>query len=312
MLPLLKSLRPHQWTKNVVVFAGLFFSGQGTTQSAVLTEAAAFGLFCALSSAVYLLNDVLDVQRDRLHPVKRHRPIASGKVPIPVALVLSAALAGGALAGGWLVARNLCFVLSAYLVLQLAYSMRLKHVVILDVLCIATGFFLRVLAGVVALSVGISPWLTACSVQLALFLALCKRKAEVLAIGDGDGESTMAQRPILQEYAGPATDMMVGVMAASTLVTYTLYTILPSSVFQIAQDIAPRMASESSAGSPWMMATLPFVLYGMLRYLYLVYHREEGERPESILITDKPLIASVVLYAAVAGIAVYGAELSGG
>ena len=308
MLALAASLRPHQWTKNVVVFAAVFFSGRGTNVDDILLCAGAFALFCALSSSVYLFNDVADRERDRQHPVKRNRPIASGKVSVGAAvaagLVLSlGSLAGSYVLGGW----NTFAVFASYLVMQVAYSLVLKHKVIVDVLCIAAGFLLRVFAGVMVLGAVISPWIVACSVQLALFLALCKRRAEAAGLDENAEAGT--QRPALRDYAGPATDMMIGVMATATPVTYALYTIIPNALIYYlpAREQRPTVRF----GARGMIWTLPFVLYGVLRYLYLVYHREKGERPEEVLFTDRPLLLAIVLYAVVAGWAVYTAGPAG-
>ncbi|MBC8329205.1 MAG: decaprenyl-phosphate phosphoribosyltransferase [Planctomycetes bacterium] len=301
MPPLLRSLRPRQWTKNLVVFAGLVFSGQvlgaGTLDgySPALAAFWAFLAFCAASSAVYLVNDVLDRERDRLHPVKRLRPIASGQVAPRPALGLAALLAAAAVAASLLLARPAAGPVAAYLALQLAYSLRLKHVVLLDVFCIAAGFLLRVLAGVWAIDVPLSPWLVACSVQLALFLALCKRKAELVALD----QEAPDQRPLLAEYDGPGLDVMVAIVASATVVTYGLYTLLPGALLSLDVEI------ESQAGRPGMVWTFPFVLYGVLRYLHLVYQKERGQRPERLLIEDRPLLLAILGYAAVVAVVLY-------
>ena len=224
MSPLLKALRPRQWTKNLVVFAGLAFSGQALDFEIASRAAIAFALFCAASSGVYLFNDLLDRDRDRQHPVKRLRAIASGALPASTAATAAILLAGGALGASLVLELGSAWqAIGGYLLLQLAYTLHLKHVFLLDVFSIAAGFLLRVLAGVWAIEAPLSPWLVACTVQLALFLALCKRKAEVTAVGEG----STAQRPLLEDYAGPGLDIMVSVVAAALLVTYTLYTLLP-------------------------------------------------------------------------------------
>jgi 4-hydroxybenzoate polyprenyltransferase len=294
MPPLLKALRPRQWTKNLVVFAGLAFSGGATDLDTVLRASLAFALFCAASSGVYLFNDLLDFERDQQHPVKCKRAIASGALSKKAAATASITLAFGALAIA-LVYSSAADAILGYLILQLGYTLRLKHVVILDVFCIAAGFLLRVLAGVWAIEAPLSPWLVACTVQLALFLALCKRRAEVVAVGQG----STAQRPLLEEYAGPGTDVMVGVSAAALLVTYTLYTLLPGALLQL------DVTMESRAGEPGMIWTVPFVMYGVMRYLYLVYRQEQGERPERILTGDLPLLLNILAYCAVVGSVVY-------
>ena len=294
MPAILLALRPRQWTKNLVIFAGLAFSGGASDADTISKAVLAFALFCAASSAVYLFNDLLDRKRDQQHPVKRNRPIASGQVSVSTAAMTSAGLAVAALALGFAFSDAPDAIL-AYLVLQGAYSLRLKHVVILDVFCIAAGFLLRVLCGVWAIDAPLSPWLVACTVQLALFLALCKRRAEVVAIGDG----SHAQRPLLRAYAGTGTDVMIGVAAAALLATYTLYTLLPGALLQM------DVTMESRAGEPGMIWTVPMVLYGVMRYLFLVYNQEKGERPERILTNDLPLALSILAYCAVVGWVVY-------
>jgi 4-hydroxybenzoate polyprenyltransferase len=279
----------------LVVFAGLAFSGQALDFEIASRAAIAFALFCAASSGVYLFNDLLDRERDRLHPVKRLRAIASGALPASTAATVAILLAGTALGASLVLELGSAWqAIGGYLLLQLAYTLHLKHVFLLDVFSIAAGFLLRVLAGVWAIEAPLSPWLVACTVQLALFLALCKRKAEVTAVGEG----STAQRPLLQEYSGPGLDVMVSVVAAALLVTYTLYTLLPGAL--LALDVP-----ESRAGEPGMIWTIPFVAYGVLRYLYLVYRQERGERPEKLLTGDVPLFLTVAAYGGVVGWVIY-------
>ena len=295
MSPLLKALRPRQWTKNLVVFAGLAFSGQALDFEIASRAAIAFALFCAASSGVYLFNDLLDRDRDRQHPVKRLRAIASGALPASTAATAAILLAGGALGASLVLELGSAWqAIGGYLLLQLTYTLHLKHVFLLDVFSIAAGFLLRVLAGVWAIEAPLSPWLVACTVQLALFLALCKRKAEVTAVGEG----STAQRPLLEDYAGPGLDIMVSVVAAALLVTYTLYTLLPGALLALE-------VPKSRAGEPGMIWTIPFVAYGVLRYLYLVYRQERGERPEKLLTGDVPLFLTVAGYGGVVGWVVY-------
>jgi len=298
MHPILKSLRLRQWTKNGVLFAGLAFSGGASEAGTVFEATCAFLAFCLGSSAVYLINDILDRERDRAHPAKCLRPIAAGTLGIQTASVLALLLMAAATALAWPLG-NALWALVAYWILQAFYTPWLKHVFLLDVFCIAAGFSLRVLAGVWAVEAPLSPWLVACTVQLALFMALCKRRAEAATL-DLDGGDNTAQRPTLAEYAGQATDMMIAVIAASTLVTYTLYTLLPATV--VAAGI-PGLVSR--AGAPGMVFTLPFVYYGVLRYLYLVYGQGRGERPERIATMDLPTILAAAGFATVAGVVIY-------
>jgi 4-hydroxybenzoate polyprenyltransferase len=240
---------------------------------------------------------VLDRERDRHHPDKRLRPIASGEVSVPTAIGLAIALAAAALfitacqGQAWLA-------IVLYFGLQLLYSPWLKHVYLVDVFCIAAGFSLRVLAGVWAINIPASPWLIACTVQLALFLALCKRRAEVSALKDGDDPAK--QRPTLAVYNSPATDLMVVIMAAAVLITYTLYTLLPANIIE-----AGNVDLESRAGMTGMVATLPFVYFGVMRYLHLVYSKGGGERPERLATMDLHLISCALGFAATAGYLIY-------
>ena len=276
---LLVSLRPEQWTKNLLVFAGLIFGGRLLDRQEVLLAVAAFVVFCALSAAVYLINDVADREADRRHPLKRTRPIASGELPVAVAVAAAAVLGAGGLAAAFMIHRQFGTVASAYLALLLGYSMALKHIVIIDVLTIAGGFVLRAVAGAVVVLVPIGPWLLVCTTLLALFLALSKRRHELVLLGGG----AIEHRPILEEYSPYLLDQMIAVVTASTLIAY--------SVFAISPETAERL------GTTRLGLTIPFVLYGIFRYLYLVHLKRGGGSPAAMLLTDRPLLACVALWA---------------
>ncbi len=278
---LLAAMRPHQWTKNLLVFAALLFAKKFVgpeAQHFILLSVAAFALFCAASSASYLLNDVCDAQRDRAHPLKRFRPVASGALPAKTALAVAALLAAGALAGGVGLGVPFGLAVLAYLVLQAAYSLVVKHVVIIDVLCIAASFVLRAWAGALAIGVEFSHWLMICAALLALFLALAKRRHELVEVADAPNH-----RRSLADYTPQMLDQMIAVVTASTLMAYALYTIDRETVAKFGTDN--------------LKFTIPFVLYGIFRYLYLVYSRREGGSPARHLLTDKPLLLDVFLYA---------------
>ena len=277
---LLVSLRPEQWTKNLFVFAGLIFGHRLTDASAVLTATAAFGVFCALSGAVYLFNDIADRERDRRHPLKRLRPVASGQLPVRVAAVTGTVIGTTAMGAAFAVSVALGAVAAAYLGLLLAYSAILKHVVIVDVLTIAAGFVLRTVAGALAVAVPISDWLVVCTTLLALFLALSKRRHELVMLADEAGD----YRQSLNEYSPYLLDQMVAVVTASSLIAYALYTISP--------DTAARV------GTSRLPLTIPFVLYGIFRYLYLVHMKQRGESPSALLLADRPLLICVGLWVA--------------
>jgi 4-hydroxybenzoate polyprenyltransferase len=284
---LLVSLRPEQWTKNLVVFAGLLFGHQLFDPRAVALALAAFAVFCALSGVVYLLNDVADREADRRHPLKSRRPIASGALPPGVALSAAVVIGGAASAAAFAIRPAFGVVSLAYVGLLGAYSARLKHVVIIDVLTIAIGFVLRAVAGAVVIAVPISQWLLVCTVLLALFLALSKRRHEIVLLAGGASE----HRRILGEYSPYLLDQMIGVVTASTLIAYIFYTLSP--------ETAQRF------GTPYMGLTTVFPLYGIFRYLYLVHQKEGGGSPTAMLLTDKPLLVCVALWAASVVVIVY-------
>jgi 4-hydroxybenzoate polyprenyltransferase len=274
------SLRPAQWTKNLFVLAGLLFGRRLLDLESALLAAAAFAIFCALSSAVYLFNDVLDREVDRVHPLKSARPIASGALDPRLAVIVAGILSVGAIHSALIVGPALGLVAGAYLLLLGMYSMWFKHIVIVDVLTIAAGFVLRAVAGAVAVSVPISQWLLVCTTLLALFLALSKRRHELTLLAAGATE----HRRILQEYSPYLLDQMVGVVTASTLVAYAIYA--------TSTETAARLATDR------LGITIPFVLYGIFRYLYLVHQKRGGGSPIEMLLTDRPLLVCVGLWAA--------------
>jgi hypothetical protein len=282
------SLRPEQWSKNAFVFAGLLFGGRLTQGPQYLAAAGvAFAVFCGLSGAVYLINDVADRAADAGHPLKRLRPIAAGHLSPSAALTGAAILAVVCLAGAFAISRGLGLAGTAYLGLLALYSFWLKHVVILDVLAIAGGFVLRAVAGALVVDVSISPWLLICVTLLALFLGLSKRRHELTLLGVGAG----GHRPILDAYSPYLLDQMISVVAAATLVAYSVYT--------TDSDTAARVGSSNLA------LTIPLVLYGIFRYLYLVHREQGGGSPAAMLVTDRPLLACVGLWALAVGVLLY-------
>jgi 4-hydroxybenzoate polyprenyltransferase len=287
---LVASLRPRQWTKNLLVFAGLIFS-RGLHEPVLLARSTlAFVLFCLLSGGVYLINDVLDAERDRAHPQKRHRPVASGRVRPSVALAAGLLLLVGATLAAFALSLRLGVVALAYAALLTAYSIGLKHVVIVDTLIIAGGFVLRALAGVVVLDIEFSYWLLFCTILLALFLTFGKRRHELLALEGGATD----HRPILSEYSPQLLDQMIAVVTASTLMAYALYTMAP--------DTHARL------GTTRLPLTIPFVLYGIFRYLYLLYRRDLGGNPSEHLLTDRALLVAVALWGVTVVLVLYGAR----
>jgi 4-hydroxybenzoate polyprenyltransferase len=286
-LALLASLRPRQWVKNLFVFAGVIFSQQLLTPL-VWPALAAFAIFCGLSGAIYLFNDVADVDKDRLHPSKRRRPVASGALPIGAAIGFGVLLLAGCLAAAFRLSPAFGLVALFYAVLLTAYSLWLKHLVILDVLTVSTGFVLRAVAGAVAVDVEISGWLLICTILIALFLALGKRRHEYRSL-TGDAA---AHRPILAEYSEGFLDQMISVVTASTVTTYALYTMSPETVAKFHTRLLPL--------------TLPFVLYGIFRYLYLLYRRDLGGNPSDLLVTDRGLLLDALLWMVTTLAIIYG------
>lgn len=287
-LSLFVSLRPAQWTKNLIIFAGLIFGQRLLDPGAVLQSIAAFAVFCALSGVVYLVNDIADREADRRHPLKRYRPIASGEVPVRAALALAAALGVAALVSAFLLRFEFGLISAAYLAMLALYSGPLKHIVIIDVLTIAVGFVLRAAAGAIVLGVEIGHWLLIVTLLLALFLALSKRRHELVLLADG----ATSHRPILQEYSPYLLDQMIAAVTASTLVAYAFSTISPEIIAKF--------------GTDKLGLTFPFPLYGIFRYLYLVHQKAGGGSPADMLLTDRPLLACVALWALSVAVIIYG------
>jgi 4-hydroxybenzoate polyprenyltransferase len=286
-LNLLISLRPSQWTKNLLVFAALIFAVKLFDLSAVLAASEAFVIFCALSGVVYLVNDVADRDTDRRHPTKSRRPIAAGALAVPTALLAAVILGALAIGSAFMLGWRFGAVAASYVTLQVLYSGPLKHIVIIDVLTIAIGFVLRAIAGAVVLNVEISHWLFVCTILLALFIALAKRRHELVLLAD----DAISHRPILGEYSAYLLDQMIAVVTASTLIAYIFYTISPE--------------TEQKFGTSWLGLTIPFPLYGIFRYLYLVHRREGGGSPADLLLNDRPLLACVTLWVVAVVLIIY-------
>jgi 4-hydroxybenzoate polyprenyltransferase len=300
MRAVVQSMRPRQWTKNLALFVGLVFAQQLFSLTSFERASIAFVVFCLASSSIYLFNDLLDLERDRQHPIKSKRPLASGDLPISWAIVsigiLILSCAGlilflfsipaqqidvfASLGGA-----NVLFALTVatYLLLMALYSVRLKHVVLLDVFIIASGFILRILAGAVVLPVMISPWLYLVTILLSLFLALSKRRHELIFLQD----EASNHRQILKEYSLPLLDQMITIVTATTIMAYSLYTF------------------QGPTGNHRLMITIPLVLYGIFRYLYLMYMRKEGGSPEEVLLRDRHMLGTVVLCTVIIIIVLY-------
>ncbi len=278
-----RTLRPRQWTKNLFVFAGLVFSQHLVDATQLVQVLVAFLVFCLASGGVYLFNDLWDLERDRQHPLKRLRPLASGRLSPALAWGELVTLVGACLALGWWVGPAFLVVVVAYVLLQVLYTLWLKRVVILDVFCIAAGFVLRVLAGAVAIQVDVSRWLLICTTMISLFLGLAKRRHELTLAG----EDAASHREVLAEYSPYLLDQLISVVTAATVLSYTLYTTSP--------ETAAKFGSQN------MVFTVPFVLYGVFRYLYLIHMKGGGAAgaggsPENTLLGDRPLLVNIGLW----------------
>ncbi len=282
LLAYLRLARPKQWTKNLFVFAALFFSGHLLELAYVKTACLAFISFSLISSSVYVLNDLMDIEKDRLHPTKRFRPLAAGLLRVPEAIGFGLLLFAAAVVLAITLQSAVLYLVVTYFAVNLLYSSKLKHIVLVDVFMIALGFVLRVMAGAYALAVTPSPWLLLCTFLLALFLALCKRRAEGKVLADGAG----AHRKILEEYNPAFLDQLISMLSAVTIMAYAMYTF-------------------NSPTGTVMMYTIPFVIYAIFRYLYLVYKQDRGEEPASILIGDKPFIANCLIWLLVTFLLIY-------
>ncbi|MFN8523354.1 MAG: decaprenyl-phosphate phosphoribosyltransferase [Chloroflexota bacterium] len=274
LLGLVRALRPRQWTKNLLVFAGLVFTYNLANPQMLVRVGGAFLVFCALSSAGYLWNDIRDAVADRQHPIKRYRPIAAGVVGIPLAGTVSFGLSLAGLVFAGTLGVPFTLVAAAYAALTVLYSLVLKHVVLIDVFAIAAGFVLRAVGGAVVIGVPVSPWLYVCTVLVSLFIALGKRRHELQLLAD----DASRHRPILSQYSEELVDQLILIVAAATIIAYSLYT--------FSAENLPRDHS--------MMLTIPFVVYGVFRYLFLVRMRGGGGAPDEMLLTDRGLLATAV------------------
>jgi 4-hydroxybenzoate polyprenyltransferase len=276
----IQAMRPKQWLKNGFVFAPLLFGKAFLDPHKLWLALTAFALFSATASAVYILNDILDVERDRAHPNKKNRPIASGRLPVPVAAAQGLLLATGALTIAFIRMPDLATILAVYLVINLGYSLGLKHVVIIDIFAIAIGFVLRVFGGAVAIEVEASRWLLTCTIFISLFLAACKRRGEITLVGD-----SAATRAVLRSYSIGYVDQIINLAAAGTVMTYALYTLDPVTIAKLhTHDL---------------IFTLPFVIYGILRYMHIVQHKGQGGSPTEALLRDRWILVTVVGYVAI-------------
>jgi 4-hydroxybenzoate polyprenyltransferase len=288
---LIRETRPKQWSKNLLLFFGLIFALKLSDPNLVARAAAGFAVFCLASSGVYLFNDLADVERDRMHPTKKFRPLAAGVISPAQAIALGVILFVVALVAAFSLGLTFGLLTLLYIALTSAYSARLKHVVLVDAFVLAAGFVIRAAAGAVVIGVPISPWLYVCTILASLFLALGKRRSELVLLNAGAGH----HRRILDEYSLPLLDQLIVVVTSAMVMAYSLYT----------------FSAENLPIDHSMMLTLPFVLYGLFRYMYLMHQRNGGGSPEEALLGDRPLLASAVLWILSAVVILYGARLFG-
>lgn len=287
MTYLITALRPRQWVKNLLVLAPVLFSRQLFSPGGLIRGLSAFGLFCAVSSSCYLINDIHDCERDRVHPVKSDRSIAAGKLGKRTAWITAFVLLILGMTGAALLNRKFALVLGLYWLITITYTFVLKRHVVLDVFAVSSGFVLRAVAGAVVLGVEISSWLLICTTLLALFLGFSKRRYELLLLKEAAGD----HREVLEEYSPHFLDMMIAIVTASTVTSYALYT--------ASEETVQRFHTRK------LLLTLPFVLYGIFRYLYLIYHKQLGGDPVETAVTDTPTIINLILWAATVAVILY-------
>lgn len=272
---LLRLMRPYQWVKNAFVFTGLLFGHAWHEPHLVIQALLAFSAFCLISSAIYTLNDIIDLEQDKRHPQKSRRPLACGAVSLPAAILLAALLGVLGLVLAYHVSAAVLMILAGYALMNIAYSLWLKHVVILDVFIIATGFMLRILAGTSGIGIPPSQWLLLCGLMVTLFLGFTKRRAEIIALND----DKTSHRKVLEHYSPVLLDKMIGITAAGLIMSYSLYTMNPDTI---------RIHN-----TPNLIYTVPFVMYGVFRYIYLLHHQSRGGDPSHDVLRDPHLLAAV-------------------
>jgi len=286
-------MRPQQWIKNFFVFAPLVFAGHLFYRDDLQLTIVGFFLFSLLASGVYIFNDLADLEKDKLHPLKSHRPLPAGKLSVGAARAASALLIGGSVAVAFTLSAGFGAALALYAILNILYSLKLKDVVILDVMTISAGFVLRVVSGALLIQVGASEWLIICTVLLSLFLGFSKRRHEITVLESHASE----HREVLQHYSPYFLDQMIGIVTASTVMSYALYTISEETVKKF--------------GTNHLIYTVPFVLYGIFRYLYLVHKKVEGGNPTKIALTDRPLLANILLWIVAVSFIIYKGQYDG-
>lgn len=302
IIALLKAGRPRQWIKNLSVFVAIVFTGQLFNASMFRITVWSFVIFCTLSSATYLFNDIVDFKRDQLHPLKKHRPIASGLLPQWIAAIFLVLLLWWGLSSSLAIGPTFFLICLTYILLQLSYSLFLKHLAVLDILAIAAGYILRVLAGEFATGFHVTFWLLICVISVSLFLAIGKRKAELTSLM----RFKENVRPVLVKYSDQLLDQYLSMFANSTWFSYALFTFLEppigphNKMFYYLENIIPAGLTRK-----WLVITIPFVIYGLMRYTQLIYEKQEGEIPEKIILGDKPLLITSFIWMMLVVVLIY-------
>ncbi len=294
----LRLLRPRQWIKNLAVFAAVTFNGQLFNLSVLEAVLAGFIVFCATSSAIYVINDIIDVEKDRLHPFKRFRPLANGDISIPVAGIIAIILIISSLGASLFISPIFFLITVVYFLLQVSYSALLKNIAVIDILALAGGYILRVYAGEFLSGYHISVWLLLTTISLSLFLAIGKRRRELTLISNETGKQIAQIRKSLSHYSERLLDVYASIFATSTFISYALFTFFDDISQAPLNDIFfPEFLPSALHGRKWLMITIIPVVYGLMRYLQDIYEKHEGESPEKVLFTDKPLLATVIGWA---------------
>jgi len=294
---ILRLLRPRQWVKNGASFCAIIFSGQLWDVNGLMKVGYGFFIFCALSSSIYIINDMLDIEKDRLHPFKRFRPLANSSVPIWLAAAIAIILAISAISTSFLINPGFFFITVIYFILHVMYSLVLKHIEIIDILTLAGGYMLRVFAGEVVSGFHISAWLFLTVISLSLFLAIGKRRSELTLLANHAKGQIISTRKTLSHYSEQLLDVYLSIFATSTFISYCLFTFLVNPQgLQFSSDFIPADVLGTYLQRKWLMITIIPVAYGLMRYLQRIYEKHEGESPERVLFSDRPLLFSVMIY----------------
>lgn len=303
---ILRLLRPRQWTKNLAIFATITFTGHLFTIPALIDVIYGFFIFCGISSAIYVINDIFDVEKDKLHPFKKNRPLANGDVTIRTGLIIAIILTVVSLTSSYFIDPLFFLITLFYLFLQLSYTSYLKHIAVIDILALAAGYILRVYAGEIVTGYHISVWILLTTISLSLFLAIGKRRRELTLVSQDTSKNISEIRKSLSHYSERLLDVYASIFATSTFISYALFTFLENSrEFTITNELFLPQFLPDALQKKWLMITIVPVVYGLMRYLQDIYEKHEGESPEKVLFTDKPLLATVIIWASLVIFIIY-------